>query len=264
MRRVGRGRGRGAVQAIDLSSSNERTDVLVSGAAFNTSHRPLSTSAVTWTAHEPLRPPSVREWSSEALIVTSRLYLPVSLLTVSLFAVFVCLDRSFPYLSDSEAPWLKWSHVLLAAAFLVTQFTNRRYGPGYAFAQIVISLAICDVAAMFRPAGIAFMPPSAVLPNAREVVAFIGAFMAAGYLSVVAFDAMRGPRWWTAPLIGSYVSSLGFAILYYPLAYAGTGTSWFGHMSTHAGILIAASVAGLFPYWLLRSVIRPLPGFGGY
>jgi hypothetical protein len=65
-------------------------------------------------------------------------------------------------------------------------------------------------------------------------------------------------------LIGSYVSSLGFAVLYYPLAYAGSGSSWFQHMTTHAGILIAASVLGLLPYWLLRPVVRPLPGFGGY
>ena len=53
-------------------------------------------------------------------------------------------------------------------------------------------------------------------------------------------------------------------LLYYPLAYAGSGVSWYAHMSTHAGVLIAASVAGLFPYWLLRPLIKPLPGFGGY
>ena len=189
--------------------------------------------------------------------------MPVSLLTASLFVIFVCLDHSFPYLSEGTS-WPKWSHVLIAFAFLLTQLTNRRYGPDYAFAQIMLSLAMCDVVAVFQPAGIIQMLPAAALPNAREVVAFVGAFMAAGYLSIVAFDATRGPRWWTAPLIGSYVSSFGFALLYYPLAYAGSGISWFQHMSTHAGILIAASVLGLLPYWLLRSVIRPLPGFGGY
>lgn len=251
------------MQAIDLASTSERTGVRQRGmlSAFEVSSRLLGVLVTKW----PALASSSRayDWLGDGPIVASRLYLPVSLLTASLFAIFVCLDRSFPYLSDGGS-WPKWSHVLIAFAFLLTQLTNRRYGPGYAFAQIILSLVICDVVAVVRPAGIVHMLPGVALPNAREVVAFVGAFIAAGYLSVVAFDVTRGPRWWTAPLIGSYVSSLGFAVLYYPLAYAGSGISWFEHMSTHAGILIAASVVGLLPYWLLRPVIRPLPGFGGY
>ena len=260
---AGRWHGRGTVQAIDLASTSERTAVrqrrVLSALEFPS--RLLGALVTKW----PLQASSSRvpDWLGEGPVVASRLYLPVSLLTATLFAIFVCLDRSFPYLSDGGS-WLKWSHVLIAFAFLLTQLTNRRYGPGYAFAQIILSLAICDVVVVVRPAGIVNLLRAEALPNAREVVAFVGAFIAAGYLSVVAFDATRGPRWWTAPLIGSYVSSLGFAVLYYPLAYAGSGSSWFQHMSTHAGILIAASVIGLLPYWLLRPVIRPLPGFGGY
>lgn len=249
------------MQAIDLASTSERTGVrqrrVLSG--FEVPSRLLGAVVANWRESTSLS--RVPDWLGEGPVVASRLYLPVSLLTASLFAIFVCLDRSFPYLSDGGS-WLKWSHVLIAFAFLLTQLTNRRYGPGYAFAQIMLSLAICDLIVVVRPAD--HMLPGAALPNAREVVAFVGAFIAAGYLSVVAFDATRGPRWWTAPLIGSYVSSLGFAVLYYPLAYAGSGSSWFQHMSTHAGILIATSVIGLLPYWLLRPVIRPLPGFGGY
>jgi len=260
---TGRRHRRGAVQAIDLASSNARTGLRQRRvlSAFEVPSRLLGALVTKW----PVRASSSRayDWLGEGPIVASRLYLPVSLLTASLFAVFACLDRSFPYLSDGGS-WLKWSHVLIAFAFLLTQLTNRRYGPGYAFAQIMLSLAVCDVVVVVRPAGIVHMLQATALPNAREVVAFVGAFIAAGYLSVVAFDVTRGPRWWRAPLIGSYVSSLGFAVLYYPLAYAGSGHSWFQHMTTHAGLLIAASVMGLLPYWLLRPVVRPLPGFGGY
>jgi queuosine precursor transporter len=231
---------------------------------FDAHRRPISSSVVTWTAQEPIYSSGDRYWPGEALVVASRLYFPVSVLAAWLFVIFLCLGCSFPYLSDAGAPWLKWSHVLLAFAFLLVQLTNRRYGSGYAFAQILLTLAICDALAVLRQIGLVRMLPTAVLPNAREVIAFIAAFMAAGYLSVIAFDVVRGPRWWTAPLTGAYVSSLGFALLYYPLAYVGTGASWVAHMSTHAGVLIAASVVGLLPYWLLRPVIKPLPGFGGY
>lgn len=232
--------------------------------AFVAPNRDLRSSALVWSAQEALNGSSARDWPGEALIAASRLYFPVSLLTATLFAIFALLDRSVPYLSNGGTPWLTWSHVLLAFAFLLAQLTNRRYGPGYAFAQILLALAICDVAVVLRPTELVQLLPADALPNTREVLAFIGAFMAGGYLSVVAFDAARGPRWWTAPLIASYVSSIGFVLLYYPVAYAGTDVAWFAHMTTHAGILIAASVMGLLPYWLLRPVIRPLPGFGGY
>ena len=198
------------------------------------------------------------------MVVLSRLYVPVTFLTLSFAAVYFYSDRAFPFLVSDQPSWLRWSHVLLPATFLVVQLTNRRYGPDYAFAQIVASLALCGIVAALTPDFIGYLLPVAAVPNAREVVAFSGAFVAAGYLSNMAFDGARGSRWWTAPLAASYVSSLGFALLYYPLAYAGTGANWYAHMSTHAGILIAVSLVGLFPYWLLRPVIRPLPGFGGY
>ncbi len=200
----------------------------------------------------------------DAPIVATRLYLPVSVLTLSLAAIYFYLDRTFPFLADGQTHWLKWSHVLLPATFLVIQLTNRRYGPDYAFAQIVLTLAFCDVGAALMPDLVSQLLPVVAVPSARAVIAFIGAFITAGYLSSVAFDAVRGPRWWTAPLTGSFVSSVAFAALYYPLAYAGSDVSWCRHMSVHAGILIAVSLTSLIPYWVLRPAIRPLPGFGGY
>ena len=154
--------------------------------------------------------------------------------------------------------------MLLPATFLVVQLTNRRYGPDYAFAQIVVALVLCAAVAALGPDFVRHVLPAVAVPSAREVTAFSGAFMAASYLSNVAFDGARGPRWWSAPLIGSLVSSVAFALLYYPLAYAGTDVDWGQHLTLHAGILIAVSLLGLIPYWLLRAVIRPLPGYGGY
>jgi uncharacterized PurR-regulated membrane protein YhhQ (DUF165 family) len=206
----------------------------------------------------------VRDWADEALVVASRLYFPVSFLTLSFAAIYFYLDRTFPFLTDDQTPWLKWSHVLLPVAFLVVQLTNRRYGPDCAFAQIVVSLALCDTVAALGPDFVRHLLPVIGMPSAREVTAFSGAFIAAGYLSYVAFDGARGPHWWTAPLIGSCVSSVAFALLFYPLAYAGSDVLWGQHMTVHAGIMIAVSLPGLIPYWLLRAVIRPLPGFGGY
>ena len=106
--------------------------------------------------------------------------------------------------------------------------------------------------------------PETIVPSVRVVAAFAGAFFVAGFLSIVAFDGARGPRWWTAPLIGSLVAALIFAPIFYPAAFLGRQTPWFAHMGIHAGLLIAGAVLSLLPYWLLRRIVQPLPGYGGY
>jgi len=65
-------------------------------------------------------------------------------------------------------------------------------------------------------------------------------------------------------LIGYIVAGASFVLLFYPGAYAGSNSGWCDHMRVHAGVLVLAAVAGLLPYWLLRSSVKPLPGFGGY
>ena len=106
--------------------------------------------------------------------------------------------------------------------------------------------------------------PLSALPNTREVAAFALAFVGAGLLATVAFDVTRGPRWWTAPLIGSLVAAFIYTFVFYPVAYAGTDASWVGHMIVHGGILAGAAFAVLVPYWVLRGTVQPLSGFGGY
>jgi uncharacterized PurR-regulated membrane protein YhhQ (DUF165 family) len=263
---VGRRHGRGAaVRAIDIFNSNVRTNVPTRRGSVSFDGDSQQRSAVvSWSAYDPTLTWRASYWPHDVLVMVSRLYFPISFLTLSLAAIYYHLDRTLPVLADHQAPWLTLGHVLLPATFLLVQLTNRRYGPDYAFAQIVISLALCDVVAALGPDFGLDLLPAVTVSSAREVIAFSGAFMAAGYVSTLAFDAVRGPRWWTAPLIGSLVSSLAFALLYYPIAYAGSGAFWYQHMTVHAGILVEVSILCLFPYWLLRAVIRPLPGFGGY
>jgi uncharacterized PurR-regulated membrane protein YhhQ (DUF165 family) len=254
------------VRAVDLASANARNGAHARRAPEinECPDRHTTNSAIVWSACDlaPLSGP--RDWAGEALIIASRLYFPVSFLTVSIAAIYFYLDRTFPFLADDQTSWLKWSHVLLPATFLIVQLTNRRYGPDYAFVQVVVSLAICDAVAALAPDFVSHLLPVTAVPSAREVTAFSGAFMAAGYLSNVAFDGARGPCWCVAPLIGSWVASAAFVLLYDPLAYAGSEVFWGQHMTLHAGILIVMSLLGLIPYWLLRAVIRPMPGYGGY
>jgi uncharacterized PurR-regulated membrane protein YhhQ (DUF165 family) len=193
-----------------------------------------------------------------------RIFLPVLALSAALGAMYLYMDTPLPYFADSRGSWLTVSHLLLPVAFLAIHLTNRRYGPAYAFAQVVLALAVLAALTLFGRDIVHSLLPPTVLPSLRDVSAFVGAFLVAGFLSIVAFDGARGPRWWTAPLIGSIVAAIVYAPAFYLGAYLGTAAPWFDHMAIHAGLLLGGAVLGLVPFWLLRGVIQPLPGFGGY
>jgi hypothetical protein len=83
-------------------------------------------------------------------------------------------------------------------------------------------------------------------------------------MAAVFFDSARGVRWWQAPLFGSFWSSFAFILLFYPAAYAGSNVAWLSRMAVEFAILVTVGVLLLIPYWLCRSLVRPLPGYSGY
>jgi hypothetical protein len=54
-----------------------------------------------------------------------------------------------------------------------------------------------------------------------------------------------------------------FCLIYYPAAYAGVA-AWSQKMLTHMELLSGIAILLLIPYWSLRAIVRPMPGFGGY
>ena len=201
---------------------------------------------------------------NDSALAMARTIIPVIFLTMAFAAMYLYMDSTLPYLADAHGRWLTISHLVLPVAFLTIHLTNRRYGPSYAFAQIVATFAVCGVVVLFGSASVRHLLPAPILPSVREVASFVAAFFAAGFLSIIAFDGARGPRWWIAPLLGSLVAGLTFVAVYYPLSFAGTSTQWVDRMAINAALLCAAAVVGIIPYWFLRGVVQPLPGFGGY
>ena len=201
---------------------------------------------------------------ADATRAVLRTVIPVIALCAALAAMYLYMDTPLPKFVAGNAHWLTVSHLLLPLAFLAIHLTNRRYGPAYAFAQIVLAMAAIAAATLFGGNVIQMFLPETLVPSVREVLAFAGAFFVAGFVSIVAFDGARGPRWWTAPLIGSLVAASIFSPIFYTAAFMGTATPWFSHMGVHTGVLIAGAVLSLLPYWLLRRLIQPMPGYGGF
>lgn len=239
------------------------TSRMAAGNFEGSSYRLRGATDVSWPAHMAY---GRREgfWSriGDGIRAVSRLILPVATLLVSFLAVYLYLDTPVTVLG-ADSSWLTVGHLLLPFCFLSVHLTNRRYGPSTAFAQVVLALAVCVAFIMFAVPRLSDTVPFRIAPELRVALAFGAAFLGASFLSIVVFDGARGPRWWLAPLLGMLTSVVFFALIYYPAAYA--GVSDFTHqMLLHMELLTAIAVLSLIPYWSLRPIVRPLPGFGGY
>ena len=161
--------------------------------------------------------------------------------------------------------WLTVGHAIVPVVFLLTNLVNRRYGEHYAIAHILVSwtcAALVALALIYRvdPS----LPPAGEVPGLRVAAAFLGSLMIAQLAGAFVFDRTRGVLWWHAPLYGALTASFASMFLFYVIAYAGGDWIWLNHMAVDAGVKAAMSFALLVPYLILRPLVRPTGGLGGY
>lgn len=227
-------------------------------------YRLRTATDLTWHSQGYGQQASFGRKVADAVRAVLRMVLPVLALFAALSALYLYMDTPLAYFTDATGKWLTAGHVLLPVAFLMIHLTNRRYGPNYAFAQVAVTLALLVALIVFGGTTVRLVLPPTILPSVREVTSFGGAFFVAALVSIIAFDGARGPRWWMAPLVGSLAASVIYVLLFYPAAYLGSTLPWPMHMTIHGGVLLGGAVLSLVPYWFLRGLVQPLPGFGGY
>lgn len=105
------------------------------------------------------------------------------------------------------ADLLTWGAFTYPAAFLVTDLTNRRFGPAKA-RQVVFAGFLLAVVL------------SIVLATPRIAIASGTAFLVAQLLDVFVFDKLRQSAWWRAPLVSSFAGSAIDTLLFFSLAFA--------------------------------------------
>ncbi len=203
-----------------------------------------------------------------------RLAVPVVASVVTLAAAWELRATPVTALNDFLAPdrpdlfpstWLTAGHFMVPVIFLLTNLVNRRYGQDYAIAHVLASWALAagvTIAAINKldPR----LPLAGALPDLRTVASFVGAFVVAQSFGALVFDRTRGVVWWHAPLYAALASSFLSMFIFYPIAYFGTDPIWINHMALDVGVKAAMSFVLLVPYLILRPVIRPMPGFGGF
>lgn len=102
---------------------------------------------------------------------------------------------------------LTWGAFTYPVAFLVTDLTNRRFGPSAARLVVMAGFALAVVLSIW-------------LATPRIAIASGTAFLTAQLLDVSVFDRLRQARWWIAPLISTLLGSLLDTALFFSLAFA--------------------------------------------
>ena len=136
------------------------------------------------------------------------------------------------------ADLLTWGAFSYPLAFLVTDSTNRLFGPRVARRVVYGGFAVAIVLSVW-------------LATPRIAIASGTAFLTAQLLDIVVFNRLRDRVWWMAPSLSSLVGSALDTLLFFSLAFA----SAFVLLGPNDPFAIeAAPLLGLFatetPRWL--------------
>ena len=137
------------------------------------------------------------------------------------------------------ADLLTWGAFTYPAAFLVTDLTNRRFGPVAARKVVLVGFALAVLLSVW-------------LATPRIAVASGTAFLLAHLLDIAVFDRLRRFAWWLAPAVSSALASVLDTVLFFGLAFSLAATPLLGHGDEFA--TAAAPFLGVFaleaPRWL--------------
>ncbi|MCV0425973.1 MAG: queuosine precursor transporter [Roseibium sp.] len=112
------------------------------------------------------------------------------------------------------ADTLTWGAFTYPIAFLVTDLTNRRFGPQAARRVVMSGFALAIIVPMiFWTLDEAFTTP-------RILVASGAAFLVAQLLDVTIFNRLRRLTWWKAPITSSLIGSAIDTLLFFGIAFA--------------------------------------------
>ncbi len=165
------------------------------------------------------------------------LWVPVAAMVCVVVAANVAVQ--FP-IND----WLTWGAFTYPFSFLVTDLTNRAFGPERARRVVYAGFAL----------GVAL---SVVAAGWRIGLASGTAFLAAQLLDIWVFNRLRRGAWWRAPLVSSSVASALDTLMFFGLAFAATGLPWVTWAIGDYGMKIAMAVVLLGFYRGLMGVFAP-------
>jgi uncharacterized integral membrane protein (TIGR00697 family) len=131
--------------------------------------------------------------------------------------------------------WLTWGAFTYPIAFLVTDVMNRVYGEGPARRVVFVGFIVGVICSLI---GTQIMGEFGPLVTLRIAIGSGLAFLTAQLLDISVFSALRGGKWWRAPLASTLVGSSVDTALFFTIAFSGAlswiepanDVSWAGEM----------------------------------
>ena len=165
---------------------------------------------------------------------------------------------------------LTWGAFTYPIAFLVTDTTNRIFGSRSARRVVAVGFALGVVLTVLAAMGIAIrasqessMTTWQALWNDPDAFSMLRialasgtAFLVAQLLDIKVFDILREKVWWKAPAASSLMGSFFDTLIFFLLAFAGTGLPW---MSWAIGDFCAKLVMIMLLLYPFRLMIRFYP-----
>lgn len=185
-----------------------------------------------------------------------RLIAPVIAMTLVVVASNILVQ--YPFTPFDLGDYLTWGAFTYPVAFLVTDLTNRRYGPRVARQLVVVGFALAVILSIW-------------LATPRIAFASGTAFLVGQLLDITVFNRLRRQAWWRAPFVGSVIGSALDTALFFSLAFAGDpdmsgpvslfGTDvmlWQSLAVFDFTVKMLIALIALLPYGALMSVILPM------
>lgn len=150
-------------------------------------------------------------------------------------------------------PWLTWGAFTYPFVFLVTDVTNRVYGPGAARRVVFAGFAVGVLCSLI---GSQIMGAFGPLVTFRVAIGSGLAFLCANLLDIAVFSRLRRQVWWLAPFFASLFASALDTAIFFAVAFSatlgwidpGADVAWAGEMLPLLGI------GAVVPLWVSLAV----------
>ena len=138
---------------------------------------------------------------------------------------------------------LTWGAFTYPMAFLITDLTNRKFGPTAARRVVIAGFVLAVILSIW-------------LATPRIAIASGSAFLVAQMLDVSIFNRLRGGAWWQAPLVSSIIGSVIDTVLFFSIAFAPAfGMLDFGGEDGSLGFAVPfLGMGGEVPLWISLAV----------
>jgi len=165
----------------------------------------------------------------------------VSIFAAAMVVIIVSSNVLVQYpLSD----WLTWGAITYPFSFLVIDLANRYHGPRMARQVVYVGFVVALLL-------------SAWLATPRIAIASGTAFLCGELLDVTVFNRLRRRIWWQPPLVSTTFASVIDTVVFFALAFTGTGMPWVTLALGDFGVKLAIALFALLPFRLALALVRP-------